>query len=100
MGIRSTIRGLMGGRPAKEQAPASEVVAPDQRGAPGTRVHHEYFVAEEANLHDLKWPWLARVYAANSAVNEQRGTADTQELARNAALTWCAKTKAILRGEA
>lgn len=98
MGIRSTIRALFPGQRAQLQAAAPVEVGPDQRGAPGTRVHHEYFPAGEANA-DGKWPWKARVYAANGAVNEQTGLADTQELARNAALAWCAKTKAILRGE-
>ncbi|MBQ5963151.1 hypothetical protein [Massilia sp. ZL223] len=98
MGIRSTIRAMFPGQQAQPVAAAPVEVAPDQRGAPGTRVYHEYFLVDEAN-GDGKWPWKARVYAANGAPNEQTGLADTQELARNAALAWCAKTKAILRGE-
>lgn len=98
MGIRSTIRALFPGQQAQLQAAAPVELAPDHRGAPGTRVHHEYFLAGEANA-DGKWLWTARVYAANGAPNEQSGLADTWELARNAALAWCARTKSILRGE-
>lgn len=97
--IRSAINRLLGNQP--EAAPEQRVeVAPDPRGAPGSRVHHEYFVGDAPEPSDNQWPWLCRVYAANGAVNEQSGRAPTQESARNAALSWAAKTKAALRGEA
>jgi hypothetical protein len=98
MGIRSTLKNMFSG------AQVQEVVAPepfkvDAALAPGSRVHHEYFTADEADA-DGKWPWRARVYADNGAVNEQEGRADSLELSRNAALTWCARIKAQLGGEA
>lgn len=99
MGIRSTLKNMFSGAQAQAEA-APEPVKVDATLAPGSRVHHEYFVADVANLHDLKWPWMARVYADNGAVNEESGSADTPELARNAALTWCARIKASLGGEA
>jgi hypothetical protein len=86
---------LFGSAPA---APAVIVPEPDPRGAPGTRVYHEFFV-EDAPRAD-GWHWLCRVYAANGAATEHGGVAESQLLARNAAITWAAKTKAGLRGEA
>ena len=98
MGLRSTIKGWIGSQATPAPTVAVVEATPDPRGTPGTRVHHEYFLADAPDV-DGKWGWLARVYAKNGAVNEQQDRGDTQELARNAALTWCAKTKAILRGE-
>lgn len=99
MGLRSTFKNMFGQQatePASEAAPAAPQVAATL--APGSRVHHEYFVADAADA-DGKWHWHARVYADNGAPNEQGGSADTHEFARNAALTWCARIKAQLGGE-
>lgn len=97
MTIRSVINKLLGNAPAPARV-EPVVVAPDPRGAPGTRVHHEYFTDERPL--DNRWNWLCRVYAQNGAVNEQRSVADTQEEAKNAALAYAAVTKRALRGEA
>ncbi len=78
-------------------APAIEA-APDPRGAPGTRVYHEYFVFEPGA--DGRCGWLCRVYAQNGAVNEKTGDAVDAEAAKNAALTYAALTKRALRGDA
>jgi len=101
MGIRSTLKNMQNmfaGSPVTlaEDTPALTQV--DATLAPGSRVHHEYFVADAPNA-DGKWPWRARVYADNGAVNEEHDVADTPDLARNAALTWCARVKAQLGGE-
>ena len=86
--------------PAQAQEVATpEPVKVDANLAPGSRVHHEYFTGDAPDA-DGKWSWHARVYADNGAVNEERGRADSHELARNAALTWCARVKASLGGEA
>lgn len=98
MTIRSTLQRLFGTEPAPA-APAPVEMAPDPRGAPGTRVYHEYFVGEQ-RASDNRFPWLCRVYAQNGAVTEQRGDADTREAARNAALSFAALTKRALRGDA
>lgn len=97
MGILGTFKNMFAG-----QAKAATEAAPvriDTNLAPGSRVHHEYFVGDAPDA-DGKWSWHARVYADNGAVNEERGRADSRELARNAALTWCARIKAQLGGEA
>lgn len=78
--------------------PAAVIPEPDVRGAPGTRVYHEYFVDDEPR--EDGWHWMCRVYAANGAATQQRGVAETKQLARNAAITWAAVTKAGLRGAA
>jgi hypothetical protein len=102
MGIRSTFKSLFAGQPTAQvedtPAPAPALTQVDATLAPGSRVHHEYFVADAPNS-DGKWPWRARVYADNGAVNEEHDAADTPDLARNAALTWCARVKAQLGGE-
>ncbi len=93
--IRSALRKFfVGDDPAPE--PVTEI-RPDPRGAPGTRVHHEYFIDQDA---EGTWFWLCRVYSQTSAATEQQGTSATEEGARSAALSWAAKTKAVLRGEA
>lgn len=99
MGLRSTFKNMFdqAAQPAIEPAPAAPQVAASI--TPGSRVHHEYFTADAPDA-DGKWSWHARVYADNGAVNEQGGQADTHELARNAALTWCARIKVQLGGEA
>ncbi len=98
MTIRSVMNKLFGSAP--EKVPAEPVVmAPDPRGAPGTRVYHEYFVGEQRDIDHL-FPWLCRVYAQNGAVNEKTGLADTREAASNAALSFAAITKRALRGDA
>lgn len=98
MGIRSTLKNMFSSAQVQEVA-APEPVKVDATLAPGSRVHHEYFTADEADA-DGKWPWRARVYADNGAANEQEGRADSLELSRNAALTWCVRVKAQLGGEA
>lgn len=98
MGIRSTLKNMFASPAQAQEAAAPEPIKVDANLAPGSRVHHEYFTADEADA-DGKWPWRARVYADNGAVNEQEGRADSHELARNAALTWCARVKAQLGGE-
>jgi hypothetical protein len=98
MSILGTFKNMFSGAQAQAEA-APEPIKVDATLAPGSRVHHEYFTADEADA-DGKWPWCARVYADNSAVNEQEGRADSHELSRNAALTWCARIKASLGGEA
>jgi hypothetical protein len=99
MGILGTFRNMLPGRPQAQEIAEPAPIKIDATLAPGRRVHHEYFTADEADANG-KWSWLARVYADNGAVNEQRGAADSQDLARNAALTWCARVKESLGGEA
>lgn len=83
------------GQEQPAEAPAAPASVPgDGRTAAGARVYHEFFVDEKADGHH----WLCRVYAGR-AINEQTGVAQTDQLARNAALTWAARTKAALRGE-
>lgn len=94
--IRSAINRFLGRAPEAAPEPAVEI-APDPRGAPGTRVHHEYFIGEQRPVDNM-YPWLCRVYAQNGAANEQTGEAATPEAAKNAALTYAAKTKLALRG--
>lgn len=96
MGILSTFRGRFGAQPAAAPEPAAPVeVVTASAAVTANRVHHEYFVGDEADAGG-KWPWLARVYAPNGAVNEGSGSADARDLARNAALTWCVRVKAQL----
>lgn len=84
-------------QPAPE--PVAAVAArPDPRGAPGTRIHHEYFVADEPT--NGRWEWLARVYAADSTPHQMTGIEDSPELAGAAALSWAESTKATMRGAA
>lgn len=100
MGILSTFRGRFGAQPAPEPesaAPVDLVAASAALSVNG--VHHEYFVSDEQDGCG-KYSWLARVYASNGAANEGKGIADSRDLARNAALTWCARVKASLGGEA
>lgn len=99
MGILGTFKNMFPLQQKAQEVAAEEAVKIDAALASGSRVHHEYFTADAADA-DGKWIWLARVYADNGAVNEQRGSADTPDLARNAALTWCARIKAQLGGEA
>lgn len=94
--IRSAINKLFGTVPEVAAPEVAPMVA-DVRGAPGTRVHHEYFTEERT---DGRWNWLCRVYAMNGAPNEQSGVAEDEASAASAALSWAARTKAILRGEA
>lgn len=98
MGILGTFKNMFAGQPQAPTDVATVLTQVDATLAPGSRVHHEYFVADEADVIDLRWPWVARVYADNGAVNEERGRADSHDLARNAALTWCARVKAQLGG--
>lgn len=95
--IRSAITRLFGGAP---QAAAQEPVqaSADVRGAPGTRVHHEFFIDEPDSSGAYRW--LCRVYAQNGAATEREGVAESRDGAQSAALSWAAKTKAALRGEA
>jgi hypothetical protein len=99
MSILGTFKNMFAGQPQAATDAVPEPVRIDTNLAPGSRVHHEYFTADEADA-DGKWPWRARVYADNGAVNEQEGRADSLELSRNAALTWCARIKVQLGGEA
>lgn len=68
----------------------------DRRGAPGTRIHHEYFVAEEPV--DGRFPWKCRVYDADSTVHEMTGAEDSDHQARVAAIAWADDKKTALRG--
>lgn len=89
------IRNLFKRQPKETPAQrALAVLAQTRSTAPGTRVHHEYSVSPSAEGYD----WLARVYAANGAVNEQAGHAVNESLAREQALAWCAQTSHILKG--
>lgn len=97
MTIRSMLNKLFTSAPeAIPEAPV--VMAADPRGAPGTRVYHEYLVGDESA--EGKFPWLCRVYAQNGALNEKRGEAETYDAAKNAALSYAALTKRALRGDA
>ena len=71
-------------------------IAPDPRGAPGTRIYHEYFLGDRP-LPNGQWGWLARVYSANSEVTEQSGSEATQDSAREAALNWAVSAKEKMR---
>lgn len=99
MSILGTFKNMFAVQQQAQEAAAQEAIKVDAALASGGRVHHEYFTADAPDA-DGKWIWLARVYAENGAANEQRGGADTPDLARNAALTWCARVKAQLGGEA
>ena len=84
--------------PVAEEVKAPFVAAePDKRGAPGTRVYHEYFIDLEPRPDGFHW--LCRVYAQNGAVTERAGVAVNQSLAKDEALTWANRAKAGLRGE-
>lgn len=86
---------------SKAIAPASNGrphAAPDPRGAPGTRVYHEYFVTQ--CVDGVRYEWHCRVYSQNAEVTEHRGIADTEQAARSTALWFAARTKLALRGEA
>lgn len=77
-------------------APLAELVQPMTRKcAPGERVHHEYFISGDAPTVS----WLARVYGKNGEINEERGTAISESLARENALAWCTPILVALRGE-
>lgn len=95
MSFRSTINRALGIAPAAAPEPVI-TSAPDPRGAPGSRVHHEIMLGEQ---RADGWPWLCRVYAQNGAATEKEGVADTMQGASNAALSWAAITKAGLRGD-
>lgn len=68
----------------------------DPRGAPGTRVYHEYFVGDAP--HEDGWRWMCRVYAQNGAPTEHEGVEDTRDKACRAAIAWAERTKDGLRG--
>lgn len=93
--IRSAINWLTGKQ--AEQPQEQVAISADPKGPPGTRVHHEFFIAEpDANG---AYRWLCRVYAQNGAATEQSGVAESAASAQAAALSWSAKTKAALRGD-
>lgn len=73
-------------------------VSPDPRGAPGTRVYHEYFVDPEPT--DGRWRWHCRVYGADGKPIETTGSEETEHAARAAAVVWAEATKATMRGAA
>jgi hypothetical protein len=92
------LRSLIDRFTGKDAPVAAPVMAnPDPRGPAGTRVHHEYFVADAADGNG-QWAWLCRVYAQNGAASEERGLAPNPQVARDAALSWANVTKAGLRG--
>lgn len=70
---------------------------PDPRGAPGTRVYHEYFLEDEPRPQG--WHWHCRVYAQNGAVTEREGHEPSRLDAGRAAIAWAEATKAGLRGD-
>ena len=84
----------------KDEVPAQPgiVATPDPRGAPGTRIYHEYFV--EAEPVDGRFPWRARAYAANGQPMESSGSEETEHAARAAAVAWAEATKTTMRGAA
>ncbi len=65
---------------------------PDEKGPPGTRVYHEFFVGAEAT--PMGFEWLGRVYG--DGVHQQSGFAKSRAGARSAALAWCERTKAAI----
>lgn len=71
--------------------------APDLKGAPGTRVYHEYFVDE----HPVngRFVWLCRVYAADATAHEMTGSEETNLAACQSAIGWAESVKATLRGK-
>lgn len=96
MSIKSMLKRLSRAPQADEQAKPDYLAAlAPTKGAPGTRVHHEYFLtdAPEGRVN-----WLARVYAQNGAVNEQRGNEPNEQAAKDAALAWCAEITTALKG--
>ena len=95
--IRATLQRIFGQAPEDPTPEPAVEAAPDPRGAPGTRVYHEYLVEQRAM--DLRFSWMCRVYAQNGACTEQEGVADTADAAKNAALSFAAVTKKALRGE-
>lgn len=99
--------------PSEEPQPAHKVgrlyATPDPKGAPNTRVYHEYFVPEAPE--DGSWPWTCRVYGPGGTYTDaagqvlpkppqimlQRGKAPTERLAREQAIAWAEQTKAAVR---
>lgn len=69
---------------------------PDAKGAPGTRVYHEYGVSE-APVNG-RYEWHCRVYAATGEAHNMTGSAETDRQARIDAIEWAETHKAKLRG--
>ena len=96
------------GRTAAPPAPSAEVrqlprkaadrlsAPPDPKGAPGTRIYHEYFADREPinGAHH----WHARVYTPGGGVHESRGSASSHRAACQAAIAWADGMKKSLRG--
>lgn len=78
------------------KADAKLFAAPDVRGAPGTRVYHEYGVSE-APVNG-RYQWHCRVYAANGVAQNMTGSAETDRQARIDAIEWAEEQKTKLRG--
>ncbi|MES2323277.1 MAG: hypothetical protein V4633_13515 [Pseudomonadota bacterium] len=85
-------------KPKPEAAPVLPKLAsaPDVKGAPGTRMYHEYFV-DEAPANG-RIGWQARVYAADGTAHSMTGSAETDRQARIDAITWAESKKVELRG--
>lgn len=83
----------------RDSAPvAVPVAAPDAKGAPGTRIYHEYFVGD-APVNG-RYVWLCRVYAAGGQVHEMTGSEEANVDACQSAITWAESVKKQLRGAA
>lgn len=78
------------------KADAKLSAKPDPKGAPGTRIYHEYGVSE-APVNG-KYGWTCRVYAANGEAHNMTGWAETDRQARIDAINWAESHKATLRG--
>lgn len=87
---------ITGRTPAQEIALVS--AAADVKGAPGTRVYHEYFVDDEPT--NGRYGWLCRVYAQDGTPHQTTGSEETDRSAREAAIAWADATKSKLRGAA
>lgn len=81
-------------KPSAKPRPSA---APDVKGAPGTRVYHEYFVDEHAT--NGRHVWLCRVYAADGTAHEMTGSEETNPAAAQSAISWAESVKATLRGK-
>lgn len=78
------------------KADAKLSAKPDVKGAPGTRVYHEYGVSE-APVNG-RYQWNCVVYDATSAPHRMTGSAETDRQARIDAINWAESHKATLRG--
>lgn len=78
-----------------EPVAAAVPVVTELRGALDARVHHEYFASEEPE--NGRYPWLARVYAADGTAHQNTGMEESYQDARREAFAWCERTKDTMR---